>query len=532
MGAGNNQHKTALIIGAGPAGLTAAYELASRSSIRPIVIESSPWLGGMARTVEHHGNRMDIGGHRFFSKSRRVMEWWSRQLPVQALPPQDADLEEFARDFVSPSKPRPNPEMEDEVMLICRRKSRILFAGRFFDYPLAISPQFFVNLGPRRSVRIIASYLRAALRPLWPERTLEDLFINRFGRELYSTFFKSYSEKVWGLPCHELSAEWGRQRIKGLSAAASVKHMLARRQGKAALSRSGETSLAECFLYPKFGPGQLWDRVAEEIRRLGGEILLNERASTIFISEGRVAALETAHSLRGAGQRFENPDFIISSMPLKDLFEALLPAPPAEVLGLAAGLQYRHFLTVGLLARKTGIRTHILQQGSLQDNWIYIQEPEVRLGRVQVFNNWSEYLVKDPKSTVWLGLEFFSDDTDPLWHAPDQEAAAAAVSELVKIGLLNRDAVLDHCVLHAPRAYPVYSGSYSGIDRIAEYISGIGNLFVAGRNGMHRYNNQDHSMLTAMAVADQIICGRLDHAAVWNINTDSEYQEEAQRPKR
>lgn len=517
----------AVIIGAGPAGLTAAFELLERTGVRPVVLEQSQYMGGIARTVDVRGNRIDLGGHRFFSKSDRVMRWWLDRLPLQALPDGVAEVRYQQRASDVSTGPGPDPDRVDRVMLLRPRRSRIMTGGRFFSYPVRLDLDTLSKLGPRRSVRIGLSYARAHLRPR-PERSLEDFLINRFGHELYATFFESYTEKVWGRPCTEISAEWGAQRIKGLSLRTALGHFLQRavpggRGGAEGVAQKDvETSLIERFLYPKLGPGQMWETVADQVRARGGEVLTGWRVTGIELDEGRVRAV-VARQRDGQPRRFA-ADHVFSSMPLRDLVAAVDPhdAVPADAADVAAGLVYRDFLTVGLLLDDLAVRE--ADGGRLRDTWIYLQDPGVRAGRLQIFNNWSPYLVADPGKT-WVGLEYFCDVGDDLWGRADDALRALAVDELCAMGLARRSAVLDGVVLRMPKAYPAYFGSYDRFAELRRWLDGIGNLWLVGRNGMHRYNNQDHSMLTAMKAVDLIAAGRTDKAPVWAVNTELDYIE-------
>ncbi len=519
--------KVALIIGAGPAGLTAAYEFLKRSAVVPLVIEKSAEMGGISRTVRYKGNRMDIGGHRFFSKSDRVMQWWMDVMPPQASaePEQFIHYQNQSRTIATGGN-GPDPASDDRVMLIRNRKSRIYFLRRFFEYPIKLSGDTLAKLGPWRTVRIGFSYVWAALNQRRPERSLEEFLINRFGKELYLTFFKSYTEKVWGVPCDQISAEWGAQRIKGLSLVKTLTHMLKKmvRPDRGLGQKNVETSLIEKFLYPKLGPGQLWEYVAESIRGSGGSILTGWSVDAIHTDGDRVVAVEAVHE-NGERRRFEG-DYFFSTMPVQELVRALEPAAPAEVRSISDGLQYRDFITVGLLLDRL-----LLEEDSargkklLQDNWIYIQEPDVLVGRMQIFNNWSPYMVSDPQK-VWIGLEYFCYETDDLWKKSDADMIALAVAEMEKIGILSGRDVRDGTVIRVPKTYPAYFGSYDRFDDIRRYLDRYENLFLVGRNGMHKYNNQDHSMLTAMTAVDNIVAGITDKANIWAVNTEMEYHEE------
>ena len=520
------EQEKAIIIGAGPAGRTAAIELQRQSRIKPIVIEVSHEIGGISRTVRYKGNRMDIGGHRFFSKSDRVMRWWLDLMPVETDPGETGLLGYQGRQSDLPARTSaPNPRSEDLVMLLRQRKSRIYFLRRFFDYPISLTAATFRNLGLLRTLRCGVSYMRSALLPKRKERTLEDFIINRFGRQLYLTFFKSYTEKVWGVPCDQISAEWGAQRIKGLSLKGVVTHFLkktfARGNSEDIAQRKTETSLIEKFLYPKFGPGQLWEHAADRVREAGGEIHLGLEIDRIFVEAGKVVRVEGVNQ---AGERATFAgDHFFSTMPVRDLVRAITPPVPAEVAEVAEGLMYRDFITVGLLASKLAVTEN--DGAPLKDNWIYIQEPDVIVGRLQIFNNWSPWLVAD-KDKVWIGLEYFCNDTDPMWKLSDQEMASFAIAEIAKIGILKAEDVLDSHVVHVPKTYPAYFGSYDRFDVIRKTLDRIENLFLVGRNGMHKYNNQDHSMLTAITAVENIVNGVTSKDNIWAINTEMEYHEE------
>ena len=524
--------KTAIIIGAGPAGLTAAIELQRSSGIKPILIEASQDVGGISRTVRYKGNRMDIGGHRFFSKSDRVMRWWLDLMPVGTDGAANSDesglLHYQGQQRDLPAATASDPQTEDLVMLVRQRKSRIYFLRRFFDYPISLTAATFKNMGLVRTVRCGASYMRSALLPQREERSLEDFIINRFGRQLYLTFFKSYTEKVWGVPCNEISAEWGAQRIKGLSLKGVVTHFLKKtfgpRNSGGIEQKKTETSLIEKFLYPKFGPGQLWEHAADLVLQGGGQIHFGIQIDRIDVEDGKVVSVEGRNQ---AGERVAFAgDYFFSTMPVRDLIRALSSPVPAEVTKVSEGLMYRDFITVGLLASKLTVTE---KDGSpLKDNWIYIQEPDVVVGRLQIFNNWSPWLVSSPDK-VWIGLEYFCNDTDPLWKLSDEEMSKFAIAEIAKIGILKAEDVEDSHVVRVPKTYPAYFGSYDRFDVIRNYVDRFENLFLVGRNGMHKYNNQDHSMLTAMTAVENIVNGVTTKDNIWSINTEMEYHEEKKK---
>ncbi|HKM83001.1 MAG TPA: NAD(P)/FAD-dependent oxidoreductase [Candidatus Acidoferrum sp.] len=536
--------RTAVIIGAGPAGLTAAYELLTRTDVRPIVVEKNAEVGGLSRTIEHHGNLMDIGGHRFFSKSDRVMNWWLMHLPLETAAAGGAEItyQQKTRRIEAPGLAdaqaqhnaaaaaeraaglTPNPEA---VMLLRRRQSRIYFLRKFFAYPIQLSRDTLSKLGLRRTMRILLSYLRTVLFPPRPAKNLEDFFIRRFGKELYLTFFKSYTEKVWGVPCQQISAAWGEQRVKGLSVRKSLTHFLKHSLGGATRDisqKQTETSLIEQFLYPKYGPGQMWQEVARKVEALGGEILRQTQPLRLETVGPRVQAVWIAD---GAGQQRRIAcDFVFSTMPVKELVGLLDGPVPENVRGVAAGLQYRDFIAVGLLLNSLRIRNDVNSPGSLvADTWIYLQDPDVLAGRLLIFNNWSPYLVRDP-SKVWIGVEYFCCESDKLWKLTEEEMARLAMTELERIGIIDSREVVDWHVERMPKAYPAYFGAYERFGEVQEFLDGFENLFLVGRNGMHKYNNQDHSMLTAMVAVDNIVAGRTDKSNIWAVNTELEYHEE------
>ncbi|MBI3331455.1 NAD(P)/FAD-dependent oxidoreductase [Candidatus Peregrinibacteria bacterium] len=562
--------KTAIIAGAGPAGLTAAYELLKRTDIKPVVFEATDAIGGIAQTFNYKGNRIDIGGHRFFSKSERVMDWWFNILPRQGAPAADTvekqheieyaveavieylcpecideglrtqDVGQRNADFpksqfLSPNssiktinKQAPDPEKDDLVMLQRPRLSRIFYRKHFFPYPIGITFTVAKRLGFFNTFLIGLSYLWRQMRPLKDETYLDAFYRNRFGDRLYRTFFEAYTEKVWGVPCSAIRADWGAQRVKGLSlkraVAHAVKDLLSSDFKKAQAER--ETSLITRFFYPKFGPGQMWETVTKHVRACGGEVRMKRRISGVHLQGNEVIAVTVENVETGKTERMPC-DYFFSTMPIKHLVGMTTPHPSAKVVEVAEGLQYRDFLTVGLLLRKL----HVQEKGKkpqvdVPDNWIYIQEGRVRVGRVQIFNNWSPYMVADRKNTIWIGLEYFVNEGGDLWVMPDWDLIALGIREMEQIGFLNKEDVLDACVLRMPKAYPAYIGSYDQLHVVRDYVNTIPNLFLIGRNGMHRYNNQDHSMLAAMTAVDNILAGQRDKSNLWDINLDMVYHEE------
>jgi len=523
--------KVAVIAGAGPAGLTAALELLRRSDITPIVFENDSQVGGISKTVNHGGNRMDLGGHRFFSKSDWVMRWWQEILPIAAgeIDPQRPVRINYQgkSNELTPSAFAANSS--DAVMLVRQRLSRIFYRRRYFDYPLKLNASTLRNMGLVETLRIGLSYGQAQLSHRSPEISLEDFFVNRFGDRLYRTFFKDYTEKVWGVPCQEISAEWGAQRIKGLSVTKAIAHAVASpfRSDADTSQKQTETSLIERFLYPKYGPGQMWEEVARRLTAMGGNLHLCHRVIGLERRGVDITGVVVRDNRSGTARHIPC-DHFISTMPVRDLTRMLEP-DGAGIIEIAQKLPYRDFMTAGLLLKKMRSENprsyRSSKNGMPPDNWIYIQEPDVKIGRLQVFNNWSPALVLDP-NTIWLGLEYFCREGDELWSMTDGRFIDFAARELEKIGMVDRSDVLDGTVVRVPKAYPAYFGEYREFDKIRAYLDTFTNLYPVGRNGMHRYNNQDHSMLAANCAVDCIMKAGRGKSAIWDINTDEDYHEE------
>lgn len=535
------EKKIAVIAGAGPAGLTAALELLRTTAVKPVIFEAEDVIGGISRTARYNGNRMDIGGHRFFSKSDTVMDWWQGILPLQGVASKDDIAIGRSVPLVQGG---PDPEKTDYVMLCRSRLSRILFLRKLFDYPVSLNGDTIRNLGLWRMFKIGMSYLKVQLMPARKENSLEDFMINRFGVELYRTFFRDYTEKVWGVPCNKISPDWGGQRIKGLSITKTVVHALKQifagkkkletgaANGADIRQKDTETSLIGQFLYPKFGPGQLWETVAEKVLEKGGEIHMNSKVVGVNRSTDgkRVQSVVVDH---GNSTETIPCDYFLSTMPVKELVAAMdngeTPVP-AEVRRVADGLVYRDFITVGLLLDKLLIKnpaksgTPESKLKFVADNWIYVQESDVKLGRIQIFNNWSPYLVADPEK-VWIGLEYFATEGDEMWRMPDADFIKFAIAELDKIDVARPADVCDSVVFHIKKAYPAYFGTYGEFNKIREYVDSIENLFLMGRNGMHKYNNMDHSMLAAMEVVKCIRENSADKTALWSVNSEEDYHE-------
>lgn len=466
-----------LVIGAGPAGLTAAFET-QRGGRHTMVVERDPvYVGGLSRTVRHRGFRFDIGGHRFFSKSSEITRWWKERLPD---------------DFIQ-----------------VRRMSRIFYRGKYFDYPLrpwnALS-----NLGLLTSVACVGSYLWARIFPRKPERSFADWVTNRFGRRLFNIFFKSYTEKVWGISTERLSADWAAQRIKGLSLSSAIINAFFRRP-----KRSGPVikTLIDSFDYPRLGPGQMWEKVAADLQSMGGQVELGWRAAKIRHQDARIIAMEVVNAA-GETKVIAAEQFIVS-MPLQETVLAFDPPLGPEIRQAVQQLSYRDFLTVALV---------IEGENPFPDNWIYIHEPDVRLGRIQNFKNWSEAMIGRPGTTC-LGLEYFCFEGDSLWSMSDAALIELGKTELHRLGIAQPGQVTEGAVIRVEKAYPVYDPGYSArLALVREALKPFSNLQVIGRNGMHKYNNQDHSMMTALLAARNLAGGHYD---LWQVNTDAEYHESA-----
>lgn len=541
--------RVAVIAGAGPAGLTAAYELLKRTDIQPIVLEATDAIGGIAQTFNYKGNRIDIGGHRFFSKSDRVMKWWFNILPLQGAPAADTEAKQHEIDYateaileylcpecIEPGQERqglvvkkkaPDPEKEDGVMLQRPRLSRIYYKRSFFPYPISITLTVARRLGLWNTFLIGMSYIKAQVFPIKDESYLDAFYINRFGKRLYETFFRAYTEKVWGVKCSEIRSDWGAQRVKGLSlrraVAHAIKDLLSSDFKKSQEER--ETSLITRFYYPKFGPGQMWETVADQVKRCGGEVRMKHKVTGVRMTDGKVTSVTVEDMATGAKEDIAC-DHFFSTMPVKHLMRMIDPAVPADVREVSDGLMYRDFLTVGILLNKLHVKEKGRQPAAdVPDNWIYIQEGDVRVGRVQIFNNWSPYMVDDHAKHVWIGMEYFVSKGDDLWEMEDKKLIDFGIMELEKIDFIQKADVVDACILRMPKAYPAYIGTYDRLDVVRNYVTKIPNLHLIGRNGMHRYNNQDHSMLTAMMTVDNIVEGKTDSSNIWDVNVEMVYHE-------
>ncbi|SCC80078.1 Protoporphyrinogen oxidase [Bifidobacterium commune] len=536
--------KSVVIIGGGPAGLTAAWELVKDGGAAKYdvtVLEATREFGGISRTVKHNGNRMDIGGHRFFSKDDRVMDWWKNIMPLQGAPSYDDKKLGRHHDLEAGG---PDPEKTDVVMLKRHRVSRIFWNQHFLDYPISLSPSLFKALGFKLTMKAGFSYLWSMVHKL-PEDNLENFYINRFGRQLYSMFFEGYTAKVWGRTPSKISADWGAQRVRGLSVISVLKNAVQKMMPKKRDSKDVETSLIEEFWYPKLGPGQLWEIVESQVLNNGGKVITD--ANVVELRQKADGGIASVIYEDADGKRVElEADDFISSMPVKDLVNAIDDAAqednkekgsassevvPAEMKRIANGLPYRDFVTVGLLVKHLRLEntTDMKTLGNppiVPDCWIYVQDPGYKVGRIQIFNNWSPYLVKDVDDTVWVGLEYFCEEGDEFWNLSDEEATEFAIKELTRMRVINGSQdVLDSHREHVKKAYPAYFDTYDQMPELIDYLDSFGNLYCVGRNGQHRYNNQDHSMVSAMEAVDNISTGRADKKNVWSVNTEKSYHE-------
>jgi protoporphyrinogen oxidase len=480
-------------------------------------------VGGISKTIEYHGNRMDIGGHRFFSKNDNIMQWWMALLPLQGKPAIDDILLERKKDYAEGG---PDPEQTDKVMLVRERVSRIFYLRKFFDYPISLRWETFTNMGIARTVKAGFGYLYSTIKKK-KETSLENFYINRFGKPLYKMFFENYTEKVWGIHPSQLGADWGSQRVKGLSLMGIIKDIVTKPFKKKNISqKETETSLIEKFIYPKFGPGQLWETVAAEIEQKGGKIETNHRLKKINIQNKEVVSVVVENEQE---ETVLPCQYLLSSIPIKDLIAAMQGVEiPKNVKEIAENLPYRDFITVGLLVdkllitNKTKIKTW---NKNVPDTWIYLQEPNVKIGRLQIFNNWSPYMVNDFKNKIWIGLEYFCNEGDAMWKMSDEAFIELAIDELCQIGIITKENVEDAVRVKVKKAYPAYYGSYYQLSEVIDFLNEIKNLYCIGRNGQHRYNNMDHSMLTAIAAVNHI-CGGLENKhEIWNINAENDYHE-------
>lgn len=512
--------KIAIIIGAGPAGLSAAYDfLVKTDDVLPIIFEELDCVGGISRTVFHNGNGIDLGGHRLFSKNQEILDFWEEILPLQGKPPID---DKILNREITVSPKGPDPDETDIVMLKRKRVSRIYYLRKFFDYPISLKFSTILNMGLGRTFVAGMSYIKSCFVKR-DEKSLEDFMVNRFGFVLYKMFFEKYTQKVWGLHPRDISKEWGEQRIKGLSLSKAIINAILS-PFKLVSNKNKETSLIEEFFYPKFGCGQVWEHMASEIKRMGGEIHLNAKVTGFEFADKSIKGVRVCEN---GEEKFYNGDYYISSMPVKDLIDGLGQEVPETVRNIAKDLPYRDYTLVGFYCDKINLKnnTKIPTINNIcPDNWIYIQEDDITAGRMQIMNNWSPYLVKDFQNKVFLSLEYFCNEGDELWNKTDREMIDFGISELEKLGVISRENVLDSVRINVKKAYPAYFGVYSKFDEVKAYLNSVENLYCIGRNGQHKYNNMDHSMLSGIEVV-RIIKNNLDKNILWLVNTEKEYHE-------
>lgn len=484
--------KKVIIMGAGPAGLSAAAELVNHLGFEVVIYELENSVGGLSRTLDYNGNNIDIGPHRFFTKSDYVLNYWKSILQFE--------------------------ESEESCLLTKNRLTRIHFLNKFFDYPIKLSFKTLMNLGFMRILKIALSYLKVLFFPIKEEKNLEDFFINRFGRELYLTFFKDYTEKVWGIPVTEIKPDWGAQRIKGVSILKTLEHAI-KSSFKLNYSKENiETSLVEQFYYPKFGAGMMWEQMQSEIVSKGGKVCTNKQVISIKNDNEKIEEIIIKDTKTGEITIVE-ADYFISSIPIVDLINGM-SYKPENVSYIANNLKYRDMLILGLLFK--GFKSEILL-----DNWIYLQDSNIKAGRLEIYNNFSHEMLKD-KNTVWLGMEYFCNKGDELWSKSDLDLINMGISELSKMQFFNKEDFIEGTVYRIEKAYPAYFGVYERFNEIRDFTDTIKNLFLIGRNGMHKYNNMDHSMICGFEAARTIINNTEDKSSIWNVNLEKEYHETKQ----
>ena len=512
--------KKVVIIGAGPAGLTAGYYLLKNSKDYEVtILESSNQVGGISKTINYDGNRMDLGGHRFFTKDDKVNEIWQELMKIQGTGSYDDIKLDTKKEF---SLDGPTPEKEDNVFLVRNRVSRIYYKKKFFDYPVNLSFNTIKNLGFIQTMESGVSYLKSTVVKK-DETNLENFYINRFGKKLYNIFFKGYTEKLWGRSPEIIDSSWGSQRVKGIS----IKEVLKDYFCKVFKinNKNKQTSLIESFNYPKYGPGQMYEEMEKQIIKNGGTILKEHEVIKINNKNNKI---ESVICLNNNKKKEIKGDIFISSMPIKDLINGM-NSVSKKVNYIATNLPYRDFITVGLILNnlkiknKTKIKT---LNNNIPDCWIYVQSTDVKLGRIQVFNNWSPYLVKDIGNTITLGLEYFCNENDEFWNKTNDELLEIATNELIKMGIIeSKDNVLNYHVEKVKKAYPAYFDTYKDFNIVRKYLDKYTNLYCIGRNGQHRYNNMDHSMECAITCIDNILNNKKDKSNIWNVNTEKEYHE-------
>jgi protoporphyrinogen oxidase len=504
--------RTAIVIGAGPAGLTAAYELLTRTDIRPVIIEKLDSFGGISRTIDFKGNKIDIGGHRFFSKYERVISWWQKIIP------RVVDLEEGYTRGLDDTCDKDEPP----AMLIKKRKASIIKMGKAFDYPVSLSTETLSLLGPIKSIGVVLSYLKSEMFPIKDVRNIEQFFTNRFGKKLYRLFFKRHTEKVWGVKCTEIPVDWAPQRIRPVSLREQLLPKKTPPEREAAPARPGSEFNGELFLYPKCGPGEMWEVVGKEIENLGGTVLMGLEARKLLVKDNRIAAVEAVDVSTGETRVLEG-DYFFSTMPIQELVMRIDDETPAEVQKVSDGLVVRDQVMVCMLLDRLLIKEKD-PKAPVDNIWLYIHDGDLRMGRLQIFNNWSPWLVKDP-ANYWLGVEYFCSIGDDIWNQTEEQAIELAISELEKIGFISKSDVTDSLALWFEKMYPANFGTADRVGELQAYLDRFENLFTLGRNGMHRYYNMDQAMLSAMFAVDIICSGSTDKTELWSTSTEKEYIE-------
>lgn len=512
-----------VIIGCGPAGITAAFELSKQQNMQVRLVEKEAYIGGISATLDFDGNKVDLGPHRFFTKSERVQKLWESVLPLQGKPSID-DIElEHDLPFSKLEK-APDPEKEDNVLLNRPRITRIYYRRKFFDYPVKLSANTLIGLGLINVTFIGFSYLKTLFFKR-KENTLEDFFINRFGKRLYETFFKDYTEKLWGVSCSNIPAEWGAQRVKGISIAQILKDILSKLfLGKQ--FKTKQTSLIESFYYPKLGAGQMYEKMAYKAKQNGAALSFNSNVESINIENNHIKSIIINQN--GNTEEIFADNFI-SSMPVQELISKINGDVPEKVKEVAKGLPYRNVRLAAFLLKKLQLKnnTKIKTYNNLiPDVWVYIQERGVKAGRMEIINNFSPYLIKNNRNQVCITIEYFCSDDDNIWQQSDEAFLKMALEELVQMNIAKAEDFISQKSFKIEKAYPAYFGSYENFDIVRKYIDSIDNLYPVGRNGMHKYNNMDHSILTALETVDCILSPNKDKTMVWKVNTEKSYHEE------
>ena len=509
--------KTAIVIGAGPAGLSTAYHLI-KSGIIPVIIEADEVIGGLSKTFFQNGKGIDIGPHRFFTKNSQVKDFWKNLLPLQGKPSID-DI--VLNREVSLVPDGPDPEKEDKVFLSRKRFSRIYYANHFISYPIKIELSSIMAMGLPKTFLAGISYLKSCFFKK-PETNLENFIINRFGQVLYELFFEGYTQKVWGIHPSEISKEWGLQRIKGISLKEVIINAFC---GLFKIKNQKETSLTDEYIYPKLGSSQFWDVMADKIKADGGEIILNSKVIGLIKNGNKIISLKIQNTKTNEITEM-SADFFISSMPVKSLLTEMNDVPD-DIAEIAKNLVYRDFILVNFVTEKFNLKnntTHPTINNIAPDSWIYIQDNTIKAGRLDIMNNFSPYIINNYQKDVVINLEYFCNETDDFWNDKDENIISFAISELQKLKIADKDDIKFSKVIRIKKAYPSYFGSYDRFDEIKNYINTIDNLYCVGRNGQHKYNNMDHSLLSGIVAAD-VIANNKDKNILWDVNTDSSYQE-------